>query len=184
MVYYGFVWTTLCCQPEWLEIGIVRKFQWMSVITNWVKKNSHGTGSLDRSQKDGHCRTGVRYQLGLFHFAPTNRINSKHKSCVFIISEWHGVWKVPVTDSSFGLHFKDSHWPLKEGEQTELSSNFVLFNLLAPELFFLILAHPVYKMCIIQEPNTLELWNKLHFEEEKNRKYIPRLKYSVPIFVE
>ena len=33
--------------------------------------------------------------------------------------------------------------------------------------FFLILAHPVYKMWIIQEPNTLELWNKLHFEEEK-----------------
>ena len=33
--------------------------------------------------------------------------------------------------------------------------------------FFLILAHPVYKMWIIQEPNTLDLWNKLHFEEEK-----------------
>ena len=33
--------------------------------------------------------------------------------------------------------------------------------------FFLILAHLVYKMWIIQEPNTLELWNKLHFEEEK-----------------
>ena len=41
------------------------------------------------------------------------------------------------------------------------------FNLLAPELFFLILAHPVYKMWIIQEPNTLELWNKLHFEEKE-----------------
>jgi len=37
---------------------------------------------------------------------------------------------------------------------------------LAPELFFLILAHPVYKMWIIQEPNTLKLWNKLHFEEK------------------
>jgi len=42
-----------------------------------------------------------------------------------------------------------------------------LINLLAPELFFVILAHPVYKMWIKQEPNTLELWNKLHFEEEK-----------------
>ena len=41
------------------------------------------------------------------------------------------------------------------------------FNLLEPELFFLILAHPVYKMWIIQEPNMLELWNKLHFEEKK-----------------
>ena len=35
------------------------------------------------------------------------------------------------------------------------------------EIIFLILAHPVYKMWIIQEPNTLELWNKLHFEKEK-----------------
>ena len=33
--------------------------------------------------------------------------------------------------------------------------------------FFLILAHPVYKMWITQEPNTLELWNKLHFEDRK-----------------
>ena len=40
-------------------------------------------------------------------------------------------------------------------------------NLLAPELFFLISAHPVYKMWTKQEPNTLDLWNKLHFEEEK-----------------
>jgi len=40
-------------------------------------------------------------------------------------------------------------------------------NLLAAEYFFKILAHPVYKMWIIQEPNTLELWNKLHFEEKK-----------------
>ena len=32
---------------------------------------------------------------------------------------------------------------------------------------FLILAHPVYKMWIIQEPNTLELWNKRYFEEKK-----------------
>ena len=50
--------------------------------------------------------------------------------------------------------------------------------------FFLILAHPVYKMWIIQEPNRLELWNKLHFEEGKDGEFIPRLKYSVPIIVE
>jgi len=42
-----------------------------------------------------------------------------------------------------------------------------MFNLSAPELFFLILAHPVYKMWKIQEPDKLELWNKLHFEENK-----------------
>ena len=33
----------------------------------------------------------------------------------------------------------------------------------------LILAHPVYKMWIIQEPNKLALWNKLHFKEKKRR---------------
>jgi len=33
--------------------------------------------------------------------------------------------------------------------------------------YFFILAHPVYKTWIIQEPNMLELWNKLHFEEKK-----------------
>ena len=43
-----------------------------------------------------------------------------------------------------------------------------LLNLLEPKLFFLILAHPVYKMWIIQEPNKLELWKKKpNFEEEK-----------------
>ena len=39
-------------------------------------------------------------------------------------------------------------------------------------------------MWIIQEPNTLELLNKLHFEEKKNKESIPCLKYSVPKFVE
>jgi len=40
-------------------------------------------------------------------------------------------------------------------------------NLLETELFFFILVHPVYKIWIIQELNKLELWNKLHFKEEK-----------------
>ena len=40
-------------------------------------------------------------------------------------------------------------------------------NPLAPELFFLISAQPVYKMWIIREPKKLALWNKLHFEEKK-----------------
>jgi len=34
-------------------------------------------------------------------------------------------------------------------------------------MIFLILAHPVYKMWIFQEPNMLEIWNKLYCEEEK-----------------
>jgi hypothetical protein len=38
---------------------------------------------------------------------------------------------------------------------------------LGARIIFLILAHTVYKMWIIQEPNMLELWNELHFEEKK-----------------
>jgi len=51
-------------------------------------------------------------------------------------------------------------------------------------IIFLILAHSIYKMWIIQDPNKLELLNKLHFEEKKDGEYIPCLKYSAPIFVE
>ena len=46
-------------------------------------------------------------------------------------------------------------------------NSLIQFKILVPELcFFLILAHSVYKMRKMQESNTLELWNKLHFEEE------------------
>ena len=45
---------------------------------------------------------------------------------------------------------------------------FYVINLLAPDFFFNF-GTPVYKMWIIQEPNTLELWNKLHFEEKKKK---------------
>ena len=55
------------------------------------------------------------------------------------------------------------------GWKAVISTFTFAFNPLAPELFFLILAHPVYKMWIIQEPNKLALWNKLHFEEKKRR---------------
>jgi len=41
------------------------------------------------------------------------------------------------------------------------------FNLLEPEFYIEILARPVGKMRIIQEPNKVALWNKRHFEEKK-----------------
>ena len=34
-------------------------------------------------------------------------------------------------------------------------------------IFFFNFGTPVYKMWIIQEPNKLALWNKLHFEKKK-----------------
>ena len=42
-------------------------------------------------------------------------------------------------------------------------------NPLAPDFFFLILAHPVFTMLITQEPKKVALWNKRHFEEKKRR---------------
>ena len=35
--------------------------------------------------------------------------------------------------------------------------------------YFFNFSTPVYKMWIIQEPNTLELWNKLHLKRKKRR---------------
>ena len=55
---------------------------------------------------------------------------------------------------------------LCEGDATKLY-NTVCLTFWRRNYFFLILAHPVYKVWIIQEPNTLELWNKLHFEDKK-----------------
>ena len=68
------------------------------------------------------------------------------------------------------LHYEDwSINPVREiGVYCELYTFFFTFlNLLAPELFFYILAHHIYKMWIKQEPNMLDLWNKLHFEGKK-----------------
>ena len=46
-------------------------------------------------------------------------------------------------------------------------STIVTFNFLAPEFGIYILANPVCKMWIIQEPKKVALWNKRHFEEKK-----------------
>ena len=34
-------------------------------------------------------------------------------------------------------------------------------------IFLQILAHPVFKMLVIQKPKKVALWNKRHFEEKK-----------------
>ena len=73
--------------------------------------------------------------------------------------------------------------PLLQENYVEYKHNFLpLFNLLAPEFYIEILAHPVCKMWIIQKPKKVALWNKRHFEE-KNEECAACLKYSVVIFV-
>ena len=51
------------------------------------------------------------------------------------------------------------------------------------KFYIYILAHPVRKMWIIQEPKKIALWNKRHFEE-KNGECAACLKCSILIFVE
>ena len=71
----------------------------------------------------------------------------------------------------FFLKILNKYSYIRVHENLSSGSRFVpcgWINLLAPEFFFNF-STPVYKMWIIQEPNTLELWNKLHFEEKKRR---------------
>ena len=65
-----------------------------------------------------------------------------------------------------------------------MHSQFNIYYPFGAGIIFLILAHSVYKMWIIQEPNKLELWKNCILKRKKNGEYTPCLKYSVPIFVE
>ena len=65
-------------------------------------------------------------------------------------------------------HHKMQFWEIMYLKKMRLCM-ITKLNLLALELFFYF-STPVYKMWIIQEPNTLELWNKLHLKREKKRR--------------
>jgi len=74
-------------------------------------------------------------------------------------------------------------WVFCADLRTDSGFALYVFNLWAPGFYIQILAHPVYKMWIIQEPKKAALWNKRHFEE-KNGECAACLKYSLLIFVE
>jgi hypothetical protein len=81
------------------------------------------------------------------------------------------------------VHWARTEWMENTGNFVRISYRKHI-NLLAMDFFFQILAHPVFKMWVIQKPNKVALWNKRHFEEKKNWDYTACLKYSVRIFVE
>ena len=66
----------------------------------------------------------------------------------------------------------EGHWYL---EYNAVSCSLILGNskkfwevkLTLWRQFFQILAHPVFKMWVIQKPNKVALWNKWHFEEKE-----------------
>ena len=74
-----------------------------------------------------------------------------------------------IPTSSDGQQIKTFH-TTKETKKFWHNVNFIILTFRRRNYFFLILAHTVYKMWIIQEPNKLELWNKLHFKEKKKRR--------------
>ena len=55
----------------------------------------------------------------------------------------------------------------KHSTESERHVESLNVNLSATDFFFQILAHPVFKMWVIQKPNKVALWNKRHFEEKK-----------------
>ena len=59
------------------------------------------------------------------------------------------------------------YFPWRKPDLFRPSCAKVRINLLATDFFFQLLAHPVFKMWIIQKPNKVALWNKRHFEEKK-----------------
>jgi len=70
-----------------------------------------------------------------------------------------------------------SQWPEKwRSAQLETRKQSVALWTFWRRNYFFNCSTPVYKMWIIQEPNTLELWNKLHFEERKKRRVYTMLK--------
>ena len=70
----------------------------------------------------------------------------------------------PLFELLFGIIVRNFHFHFPH---SVIRASLAFLTFWRQNYFFLILAHPVYKMWIIQEPNKLELWNKLHLEEKK-----------------
>ena len=88
--------------------------------------------------------------------------------------------KFPLIPNYVTAKISNTRVLLTKRSVTKFSTYFYLLTLWRRNYFFLISAHLVYKMWIIQERNKLALWNKLHFEEKRNGEYRACLKYSVP----
>jgi hypothetical protein len=112
----------------------------------------------------------------------TQFIKHKQNNCNMIFCRWHvesrcvnnSNWNECVFGSS--RHSRVQMWSIS----LKISQYIWQHNIAQPfsaGIFFLILAHPVCKLWIIQEPKKVALWNKRHFEEKrmqhfKNIQYI------------
>jgi len=96
-------------------------------------------------------------ELFSIHMLPAiyTRIHKKHQTCT-----WHKALFTGNVPALVG------HNTLRVPIVLRIAELEKRLNPLATE-FFLILAHPVYKMWITREPKKVALWNKRHFEEKK-----------------
>ena len=111
-----------------------------------------------------------------------HRMKQKNTQNALSYTVWHAhkATRAVQTQIIAARRFSNKHTEKDAIRRTNMSA---LFNLLATDFFFQILAHPVFKMWVTQKPNKVALWNIRHFEE-KNGDYTACLKYSVRIFVE
>ena len=92
-------------------------------------------------------------------------------------------WLVCEDAHPFPSQVAKAELPLKQVTETQRGSSYSSTLSLTSALdwgvwltfwrriFLQILAHPVFKMWVIQKPNKVALWNKRHFEEKKWRLY-------------
>jgi len=105
----------------------------------------------------------------IFIFSQQSRINTK-------IVTWHGTntrktkWRDSTNNRTCLTQYEHKRDKCRCRNCTVSAAG--CLNCWRRNFFFKFLAHPVYKMWIKQEPNTLELWNKLHFEERKKKRRV------------
>jgi hypothetical protein len=150
------------------------------------------SGALRESASCSSSKLGLNYLVSkvwdLKLFFGSSLIH--HHDFVLCIScqalEFNDWMLLSPPPASFSIFCSVTHWVMKLivdlQSLTQLLLSYIsnnnyspkfsfYFNLLETDFFFQILAHPVFKMWVIQKPNKVALWNKRHFEEKKWRLY-------------
>jgi len=147
---------------------------WVRLLLRWkMKCNCCGNTAYRQA---GFSSARISLLLQLFHFLC--RTYCRSKATVFVV--------LSFLDSCPKVFWRSQYfridWPLRShvvvmynkytrprvfGQTLFVTDGWSSLSFLTfwRRNYFLILAHSVYKMWIIQEPNTLQFWNKLHFEE-------------------
>ena len=145
--------------PKHVEFYSKNKFEKLVHLIGFITKTNHAA-SHHSSSSSGVFQSTWIWKIGLqFPAVPVDLYAEIH-------SEHTG--RICNTSDLYSGCVKFESWL---GYLIELNCAWIALisvgELALWRRIFFNLAHSVYKMWIIQEQNTLELWNKLHFEEEK-----------------